>query len=231
VKKNERLAGTNLTGLVYAYSIAGRRRPRLFAAACCRRLWHVLDDEACRRAVEVAERFADERAPDKERARAFRAACRPRGRHPPPVLGQADGKSAAYHAAAFAAAGQASRACTDCSAYALHHFAWNEPGRVAEERAAQVLLLHDIFGGHSRHPPAVDPAWLDWNAGTVRRLAEAAYEDRLLPGGTLDNARLAVLADALEEAGCGDAQILDHLRGPGPHVRGCHLVDLLTGRT
>ena len=58
-------------------------------------------------------------------------------------------------------------------------------------------------------------------------LAQAAYDERELPAGTLDTTRLAVLADALEEAGCVQADILGHLRGPGPHVRGCWAVDLL----
>jgi hypothetical protein len=49
-----------------------------------------------------------------------------------------------------------------------------------------------------------------------------------LHSGHLDNARLAVLSDALEEAGCDDA-ILSHLRSPGPHVRGCWAVDLCLG--
>jgi hypothetical protein len=47
----------------------------------------------------------------------------------------------------------------------------------------------------------------------------------------LDNARLAVLADALEESGFADTAFLSHLRGPGPHVRGCHVVDALLGKT
>jgi hypothetical protein len=64
----------------------------------------------------------------------------------------------------------------------------------------------------------------------VPRLARAAYEERHLPPGRLDAARLAVLADALEEAGCADAGLLDHLRGLGPHVRGCWAVDLAFGR-
>jgi hypothetical protein len=46
----------------------------------------------------------------------------------------------------------------------------------------------------------------------------------------LDRVRLAVLADALEEAGCADANLLGHLRGPGPHVRGCFALDLLLGK-
>jgi hypothetical protein len=62
-------------------------------------------------------------------------------------------------------------------------------------------------------------------------LAEAAYEERLLPSGHLDPVRLAVLADALEAAGCQDAQLLGHLRAPGPHVRGCAAVDAVLGKT
>jgi hypothetical protein len=61
-------------------------------------------------------------------------------------------------------------------------------------------------------------------------LAQAAYDERTVPAGTLDPARLAVLADALEDAGCDNADILSHLRGTGPHVRGCWAVDLVLGR-
>ena len=74
-------------------------------------------------------------------------------------------------------------------------------------------------------------AVLAWNDATVVRLAQAAYEERHLPAGTLDNGRLAVLADALEEAGCTDADLLSHLRGSGPHVRGCWPVDLCMGKS
>jgi hypothetical protein len=63
-------------------------------------------------------------------------------------------------------------------------------------------------------------------AGVVR-LAESAYEERDLPSGHLDHARLAILADALEEAGCTDGKLLGHLRGPGPHARGCFALDLV----
>jgi hypothetical protein len=59
-------------------------------------------------------------------------------------------------------------------------------------------------------------------------LARAAYDERRLPSGELDLSRLAVLADALEEAGAPD-ELVAHLRGPGPHVRGCHVVDLCLG--
>ena len=71
---------------------------------------------------------------------------------------------------------------------------------------------------------------LAWNDATVVRLAQAAYEERRLPAGTLDSGRLAVLADALEEAGCSDEQALQHLRWSGAHYRGCFVVDLLLGK-
>jgi hypothetical protein len=83
--------------------------------------------------------------------------------------------------------------------------------------------LRDIFGNPFR-PVTIKPAWL---TPIVKGLAQAAYEERVLPSGELDLARLKVLADALEESGCTEQTILDHLRGPGPHVRGCYLVDLL----
>jgi hypothetical protein len=65
----------------------------------------------------------------------------------------------------------------------------------------------------------------------VLALAAAAYDNRVSPAGTLDPDRLAVLADALEEAGCTDTRILGHLRGPGPHVRGCFALDLILDKS
>jgi hypothetical protein len=92
------------------------------------------------------------------------------------------------------------------------------------------MLLRDIIGNPFR-PVTISPAVLAWNDTTIVRLAQAAYDERHLPAGTLDNGRLAVLADALEEAGCTDADILDHLRGPGPHVRSCWPIDIILGKS
>jgi hypothetical protein len=66
------------------------------------------------------------------------------------------------------------------------------------------------------------PTWL---TPDVVNLARAACEERFMPRGELDTSRLSVLADALEEAGCCERALLDHLRGRGPHVRGCYAVD------
>jgi hypothetical protein len=91
----------------------------------------------------------------------------------------------------------------------------------------QAGLLRDIVGNPFR-PASVSPAW---RTPQVVALAQAAYDQRALPSGHLDIARLAVLADALEDAGCDNAELLGHLRGEGPHVRGCWAVDLLMGRS
>jgi hypothetical protein len=61
-------------------------------------------------------------------------------------------------------------------------------------------------------------------------LVQGIYNQQSLTEGRLDGQRLAVLADALEDAGCDNTDILNHLRGPGVHVRGCYVIDLLTGR-
>jgi hypothetical protein len=87
-------------------------------------------------------------------------------------------------------------------------------------------LLRDVLGNPFR-PVALDRTCL---TADVLALAPAAYEQRILPGGELDAQRLAVLADALEEAGCTCAELLDHLRDPGPHVRGCWAVDAVLTR-
>ena len=95
-----------------------------------------------------------------------------------------------------------------------------------QEPRAECQLLQEVFGNPFR-PVTASPSW---RSPQVVALAQAAYDNRSLPAGTLDPARLAVLADALEDAGCTDADLLGHLRGPGPHVRGCWAVDLVLGK-
>jgi hypothetical protein len=79
--------------------------------------------------------------------------------------------------------------------------------------------VRDIFGNPFR-PITLDPSWL---TATVTSLAQAIYEERAFD-------RLPVLADALEDAGCANAEILSHCRQPGEHVRGCWVVDLILSK-
>jgi hypothetical protein len=95
--------------------------------------------------------------------------------------------------------------------------------RRAEAQIAS--LLREVFGNPYR-AVNLPSALLAWQDATVSRVARAAYDGRQLPEGTLDPARLALLADALEDAGCTRAELLCHLREPGPHVRGCWALDL-----
>jgi hypothetical protein len=120
---------------------------------------------------------------------------------------------------------------------ASHETAWGAgeeacfgPAVAAEEDAraaadAEVCrLLREFFGNPLRPAPAIDPAWLSWDHGLVARLARAIYDGHRF-------GELPVLADALEEAGCADEALLAHLRGPGPHARGCWALDLLLGKS
>ena len=221
------LAGTDPREMLEALRAGGllsERKARLFAVACCRRIWPLLLDAGpARRAVEVAERYADGRADDGELAGAVSDLdAAPGGTALPEVsLGQAvrsalflDAGSAAHYAA-FGAC------CRDGGGQFMPLL-----GAVDAEQAIQSELLRDLLG----NPFRLITLFRTWLTPQVVALAQAAYDERELPAGTLDPARLAVLADALEEAGCDQAGLLDHLRGPGPHVRGCWVLDLLLGR-
>jgi hypothetical protein len=90
---------------------------------------------------------------------------------------------------------------------------------VDREMSKHVFFIRCIFGNPFR-PVALDPAWLTPN---VAALARAIYTNRRF-------ADMPILADALEEAGCTNDDVLGHCRSGQEHVRGCWVVDLLTGR-
>jgi hypothetical protein len=98
--------------------------------------------------------------------------------------------------------------------------------RRLNERARQCCVLRCVVGNPFRTMSPDDA----WRTPSSQSLAQAVYDERILPAGELDKVRLAILADALEEAGCTVPDLLDHLRAPGPHVRGCWPVDLLLAR-
>ncbi|MBP3953753.1 hypothetical protein J8F10_00360 [Gemmata sp. G18] len=79
--------------------------------------------------------------------------------------------------------------------------------------------MRDIFGNPFR-PVAFSPSW---RTSTAIAIASQMYESR-------DFSAMPILADALQDAGCDNANVLDHCRSPGPHVRGCWVVDLVLGK-
>jgi hypothetical protein len=183
------------------------RKLRLFACGCCRLGWDRIKVARIKELVEIAERYADEPASEQDWLDAFHSTY--------PVF---------------------------FTSNVVWPFTWEAVSRVSEgwlkissERArrrgaqhlvdtlAQCALLFDLFGNPFQ-PWFVLTAWLRWNDGTIPKLAQGIYEERAFD-------RLPILADALEDAGCDDAELLAHCRGPGPHVRGCWVVDLLLGKS
>jgi hypothetical protein len=203
---------------------ASQRKLRLFAVACCRRVWHLLVDERSREAVEVAERFADGTATDQELESAKHNAWE-------------FSNHTAHRDERFFDLDQNALDAADAPAWAAE---WSVdygsdyggcPLRVvvATQRAlgtaeanAQADSVRCIFGNPFR-PVAADTSWLAWNGGTIQCLAQSIYDERAFD-------RLPILADALEDAGCIDTDLLNHCRRPGEHVRGCWVLDLLLGK-
>jgi hypothetical protein len=90
--------------------------------------------------------------------------------------------------------------------------------------AAMASLFRDILGNPFRPLPVLDAAVLAWNDRLVPRLAQGIYDERRFQD-------LPILADALTDAGCADVDLLEHCRGPGPHARGCWVLDLILGKS
>jgi hypothetical protein len=213
---------------------ASQRKARLFACACLRRSRYLLTPRYLR-AVEISESYADAQISAEEIA-IERA-----------VVHQLVARSSRHYRALpwslnvqrqFARRGviQVLEPTSD-SIFIDARGCWVVARSSAEaekkrfhELVARCSLLRDLFGNPFR-PAIIDPVCLTWNDAAVVRLAQASYDERILPAGTLDNVRLAVLADALEEAGCTDEQILTHLRSGGEHYRGCFVIDALLGKT
>jgi hypothetical protein len=244
----------------YLQSKLTQRKLRLFACACCRRIWHLISDERSRRALETAERFAEGQATPDELRQADRIAeevCAHVHREVYETLDAAfrtldpsvdffygADDEAAVAASAFAAVDCTVSSCppnepiylagsAESARWAIGHAAApllvpEDFERIDRERrtsaemaegTAQAALIRDITGNPFR-PVTLNPAWRTSN---VTALAQAIYDDRAFD-------RLPILADALEDAGCDNADILNHCRQPGEHVRGCWVVDLVLGR-
>jgi hypothetical protein len=177
------------------------RKHRLFVCACCR-LWHDNLSAAIRKALEVAERAADERIEWEELA-------------------------AAEEETIAALGGSRSRAAR-FAVWSLHPHPGKGSGMVVgcvrkHEGQAHTAVLLELFGNPFR-PVPLELSWLTRNDGTAVKIAQVIYNDQAFD-------RMPILADVLDDAGCDNPSILRHCRGPGPHVRGCWVVDLILGKS
>lgn len=222
--------------LKFLRSQASGRKVRLFACGCCRRYWHLLD-EAGRHAVEATEAWVDGALDQEALRRAWLAAA---------TAGYwVDAPTSPEPYAAYGAACAAYRGFDPCThevdiplwqvrrdrdaAYwaGVTAFFFTDsptfwtptgtPHREAES-GAQARLLRDIVGNPFR-PLGQPPLTRE-----VLQVAQAVYDERRFD-------ELPILADALEDAGCDNEDILGHCRGPGPHALGCWPLDLVLGKS
>jgi hypothetical protein len=210
------------------------RKLRLFAVACCRRIWDRLVEDGSRHAVQVAERFADGLATPRQLQMARKIS--EESKDPAPWGGERACAWSATHNSAWSAAEGAAR-----TSQVAMSSDWDAAGRKADRthdpadrervgtvfrrerdlhRKAQAALLRCIFGLLPFRPATINATWQTSN---VTALARSIYDDRAFD-------RLPILADALEDAGCDNADILQHCRSGGEHVRGCWIIDLVLGK-
>jgi hypothetical protein len=194
----------------------GRRKLRLFACGCCRLVWERLADPRLRKAVQVAEEVAEGTVSRERLATVCRrvSPLMADGYFPkdPGLLNRiaVDMAVATTSDVAFYAAFSMTCCMVPLAGYGTDN---------VDAEAALCNLIRCVFGNPFRSI-SFTPAW---RTPEVSALAHTAYEERRWED-------LPLLADALEEAGSADEAILSHLRGPGPHARGCWVVDLILAR-
>jgi hypothetical protein len=207
----------------------------LCSAAAVRQVGNWLRHPESWRAVEVSERFADGSATIEELESAAEAAMGVAwGRTQGQPIDFRPGREEQRFVDAAMAASYSATSPRRVSiprrgpvgiwimTYNVLHYAAKSGGS-REIGPRQAALLRDIFGNPFR-PANMEKNWLAWNDGIVPKIATETYESR-------DFGRLPILADALEDAGCDNADILAHCRSGREHVRGCWVVDLLLGKS
>jgi hypothetical protein len=205
------------TQLMNLDAVTSKRKIRLFCCACTRRAWKLLS-RYYQHTVEVAEVVSDSPESEENMLQLYSVAEKVDVSH--------YRRKCARRAAAW---------CVhpDMSAVSIARSVASSVSKTVKsrdvERRIQLELLRDIIGSQSIQS-FDDTKMRLWRTGAVVDIAASAYENRLLPLGHIDSHKLGELADALEDAGCSDADILAHCRGLGPHVRGCWVVDLILGK-
>ena len=224
----------NSSQLLHYYScLQSVRKLRLFAVHCCRPLKPLVNDSQAWNALQTATDFADGKASPQQLRDAWLAVRQALGRVPlnsqwehalnallhasSPKLTHYDVQIAASEAVRAIRLSPDFDPSSSMPILLTDNFSVPQfPIRYIEHRP----IIRDLF---PLSPVRIDPAWFAWEQGQLSRLALAIYEEEQFQD-------LPILADALEEAGCNDPLLLGHARSPGPHYRGCWLLDALMQR-
>jgi hypothetical protein len=190
--------------LKYLDKATSFRKLRLFAVASCKDFLHQIPDDRCAVALAAAEDFVEGMITPAELATACAGARDVKDE----MVAAQDFNRAIIAAAVEVTAGM------DLSR--LKHW-----GRSHNRRLCSII--REVFGNPFQKHNCSN-AWLAWNDGTVRNIAQAIYDERAFD-------RMPILADAVEDAGCDNTDILRHCREPSEHMRGCWVVDLLLGKS
>jgi len=224
-------ATTSLEELLAACGLAeGDRRLRLFNAACARRVAAVMPDDHARRLVDLAEQRADGLLADRDWLRAAVETL-------DPYMGNEaarDGAGGAtfgvlmhLHQTHARSILRLTESVVEARAYLAYTGGYpadiGPEALVRQAVEGETTTLCHMFRcvcSNPFRPMSGDPALL---TSTVVSLAKGIYEQKAFD-------RMPILADALHDAGCENVEILEHCQGNRPHVKGCFVVDLLTGR-
>jgi hypothetical protein len=207
---------------------ASTRKVWLFACACCRGIWPLFTDPRSQAAVEVAERYVDGLVSrDALQAAGNLARAAIEDSEQPRALSIMAHRITRCEAREhwWTAAATAFADLLDAS-WRLERFRFTRRLTNGQRREMfdVAARLRDMFGPLPFRTVSMDRAVLEWNDHTVRKIAQAIYDEP-------DFTQVPILADALEEAGCDNEDILSHCRGPGAHSRGCWCVDLILDQT
>jgi hypothetical protein len=217
------------------------RKYRLWSCACCRRIWHLLTLANSREAVEYAERYADGLETPELLSELADQLYEARTEYELALLQHTQDKWDSRRYALLAAWEVVlstyrpdsaisddrtfdARSLSDAVGHAVYYESLETqsisdntiPVQTLEDRA-MCDLFRDVFGNPFR-PPTFSPSW---RTETAVSLARTMYEAR-------DFGAMPILADALQDAGCDNEDVLNHCRDPNQvHVRGCWVVDLV----
>jgi hypothetical protein len=188
------------------------RRWRLFTVACCDRLWSLIWEEPLENLVGVLDDYAEGRATLED----WQAALR---EHYTFEFHSAEAAEEGMGYGEDEAAGYALMLAEVLASRCPYAEKEEERRTPQAEQARQADLLRDVFNPFNAS--RINDAS---RSSTVQQIAQTIYDERVFD-------RIPILADALEEAGCTNAEILAHCRGGGDHVRGCWVLDLLLGKS